>query len=225
MKRNFKALGLALAAVFALSAVVASAASAHYVLTPAQSPSFITGEQIEHKEGNKFEITSRGTKVTCTGAHFEAGTVSGLELSQVTVTPSYSGCEAFGQPATVDVNGCDYLLTGETGPNGHGTVHVICSGTNKIEITIPSISCTLKVHTQTPTGGGLVYTNTSGSPDDIHATATLTGVTYEREGNGLACAIGAPSEGNDLDLIENITIKAYKDESGTKGSQINLTVD
>ncbi len=63
--RNLKALGLAVIAVFAFSAIAASAAQAEYNLTPAKSPAWITAEQIAHKEGNKLEITSRGTKVEC----------------------------------------------------------------------------------------------------------------------------------------------------------------
>jgi hypothetical protein len=235
MKRNLKTLGLALAAVFAFSAVAASAASAHYVFTPGANPAVITGSQIGGKAENFFEITSRGTKVACTGASY-IGTTEGSEPTEVKVHPTYTGCEAFGIAATVDTAGCDYLLTGETDLEEHGKVHVICNAGAMIKITIPSISCTLKVHEQTPTEGGITYHNIAGPPADIEATATVKGVTYEREGNGVLCAAGAPSEGNDSDLTGKITIKSFEDNgctgnltegttNCTEGAQKSASVD
>jgi hypothetical protein len=238
MKRNLKTLGLALAAVFAFSAVAASAASAHYVFTPGANPAIVTGSQIGGKATNFFQITSTGAKVECEHADY-IGTTEGLEVNEVKVHPTYTECSALGSfAATIDTKGCDYLLTGETDLEEHGKVHVICNAGKSIQITIPSINCTLKVHEQTPTEGGLKYNNIAGSPGDIEAIATVKGVTYERVGTGVLCAAGASSEGNDGDLTSKITIKSFNDNgctgnfnlteeegSCTEGAQVTPTVD
>jgi hypothetical protein len=229
--RNLKALGLALLAVFALSAVAASAAQAEYKLTPQKSPAFIKGEQIAHAAGNKLEITSKGTKVECKTATYE-GTVSGATVTDATVTPSYGGCTANGGlEAIVDVNGCTITLTGETNTAKEGIVHLLCPETKpgsgvlkEIEVTIPEISCAIKVHAQTPTSGGVTYTNNeTNKPDDVEATANLGGITYERAGTTAGCIAAVPKEGNDAILLTKITITAFEDTNGVKGSQINLT--
>ncbi len=223
--RNLKALGLALVAVFALSAIAASAAQAEYNLTPGVTPSFITAEQIAHANGNKLEIPARGTKVECKEVLYKSGTLTGLNLTDVNVTPEYKNCTANGElAATVDVNGCSITLTGETSGE-QGVVHLLCSAGKTIEITIPAISCTLKIHEQTPTAGGVKYTNTEASkPDDVDATAEVSGVTYERVGTSTGCVAAAQKEGNDATLLTNITVKAFEDTGGAEGKQVNLTV-
>jgi hypothetical protein len=236
MTRKLKA-GAALVIVFAIGAVAVSAASARYVLTPGANPAILTGWQIgKGSEGNSFEITSRGTKVACEKASY-VGTTEGTEVSEVRVHPKYEECLAFGLAATIDTVGCDYLLTGETDAFGHGKIHVICNTGAVVKITIPSISCTLKIHEQTPTEteGDITYINVGGG-SDIQAEASVRGITYERVGNGVLCAAGAPSEGNDGFLTAKLTINAYEDLGCTgnltletfscaEGFQVYLSVD
>jgi hypothetical protein len=231
MKRNLKVLGIALAAVFAMSAVAASGASAHYIFTPGASPAWITGTQIAHTAGNKLEIGENVARVECNNAHFK-GTSEGTEPSQVTVTAEYEECtthaSGINAASTVDMNGCAYILTGETTDGTHGIVHIECPGTNVIEVTTPSVNCTVKVKAQTPTSGGISYENTfpTGEKDDVDATATVEGITFERSGGIICAASGIPSEGNNAKLLEKITIRAYKDTGPTnpEGEQVNLTV-
>ncbi len=204
MTRKQKA-RLAVIAVFAFSAIAASAAQAEYNLTPAKSPAWITAEQIAHQAGNKFELTSRGTRYECSKVTYK-GTVTGLNVTDATLTPSFEGCTANGELAmTVDVNGCTITLTGHTNAAGEGELHLLCPEGKQVEFTIPAISCTLKVHEQTPTSGGFKYTNTEEvHPDDVDATASLVGITYERVGTSTGCVASAPKEGNDTDLLTNI---------------------
>ena len=116
MIRKFKALGLALVAVFAMSAVVASAAQATAgTLTtfPAGKTVIATAEQTaEHEfvlkdheaEPGKFANT-KCKKAVFTGT---AGVATGA--TSVTAHPVYTECTAFGQNATITTTGCDYLL-------------------------------------------------------------------------------------------------------------------
>ncbi len=54
----------------------------------------------------------------------------------------------------------------------------------------------------------------------------MVGITYERIGTSTGCVAAAPKEGNDADLLTNITISAYEDtgSGNAEGPQINLTV-
>ncbi len=223
MTRKLK-VGLALVAVVVLSAVAAGAAQAEYNLTPGVNRAILTGEQIAHEKGNKFEITSRGTRYECksiTGT----STVEGLNVTDATVTGTSSGCTANGElEVNVDSNGCTVTQTGETNAAGQAIGHLLCPAGKAIEATIPALNCTLKIHEQTPTSGGVTATNVEGSPDDIQATTELSGVTYERIGTSVGCVAAAPKEGNDAVIIGKATIRAYEDNNGIEGKQVNLTV-
>jgi hypothetical protein len=225
MKRNLKALGLVLAATFAFSAMAASAAQANWVFTPEVKPAVIEGEQIMHKqtngeEGNYFEITGKKSKVRCTGAKY-LGTTEALETEDVTVHPTYTGCSTAtgGFPVTVDTKGCDFTLTGETDASKRGKVHLICETGSDISITIPSINCTITIHEQTPTAGGVTYTQNG---THVDATAEVTGITYEvlNPEERVLCTAAAgknKAEANDSDLLTKITVVAFEDK-GTEGT-------
>ena len=117
MIRKFKALGLALVAVFAMSAIVASAAQAlpNGTLTtfPAGKTVIATAEQTgEHEftltdhetEPGKFANT-KCKKATFTGSE---GVADGALT--IRVTPIYEECTAFGQAATITTTGCHYVI-------------------------------------------------------------------------------------------------------------------
>lgn len=112
MIRKFKSLGLALVAVLAMSAVVASAAQAAPLFTSTAYPATATGT---NTAGNETFTTAGGT-VQC-DSHFLIGKVGGGDIpeggaNQVTVTPNYENCVAFGfLNAPIHENGCDYVFT------------------------------------------------------------------------------------------------------------------
>jgi hypothetical protein len=241
--------GLVLMAALGLGAVGASGASATLVLTPGVKPAVITSEQIPHqvegKETNYFEITGKKSRVQCKKV-IGVGTTEELEVIAGVGHTVFSECSATGGfAATVDVKGCDLLATGETNAEGAPIGHVICETGKAIEVTIPSINCTLVFHEQTPTsGGGFSYINKeTNNPDDVEGTMTMKGITYEvknpEERVLCTAALGKnKAEGNDADLIESATLRAYEDKgtSGTgtltnegltfnEGAQVKLTVD
>jgi hypothetical protein len=222
MTRNFKALGLALIVALAMSAVAASVASAATdTLFTGADPAFVTAEQEAEKGQHIFEVPGEGVSATCSKAHF-GGTVQGGEkITQVTVTPKYEGTcslEPFGS-ATVDTTGCDYLLTGET-VGAHAKVHINCSGSNKIKITGP-LGCTISVGTQSPGGGYTIKNETGGNGiKDVTLNITVTNISWT---STFSCGfIGLPSSGNNATYTGTATAKAYEDNNGVTGSQVDL---
>jgi hypothetical protein len=161
MRRNLKVLGLALAAVFALTAVAASAASAHSITAGAYEAN-VSGVQT-----NTNTLSNGVREVSCSTAKLTGALTAAAET--ITIIPEYEGCTGnAGTTATIDMNGCDYTLT-VTGTST-GTVTVMCPTGKKIEVTIwasgkahtePRL-CTLAVEAQGPLSGG-TYTNLSGT--------------------------------------------------------------
>lgn len=114
MIRNLKALVLALAVAAALSAVAASAASAQGTFT-ADGPFTLTATETG---AGLNAFTAFGVTVECPGSTYtghaynvtpHALMPSGTSTS--TLVPKYASCKTkAGQPATVDLNGCDYVI-------------------------------------------------------------------------------------------------------------------
>lgn len=185
MRRNSKALGLALVAVFAMSALVASAAQAQQSYRSSASPTTLSGSQVTK---NVFHVPGAGT-VECSTATF-AGTQTGTAVSDVTITPTYSGCVAFGFSSThINMNGCQYTFT--TPSNFKATSDVICPGSNKIQITptfFGSSVCTVQVGAQTPSG--VVDLENKESESHVLVTATVTGIAHSA-----GCGASAASDG------------------------------
>jgi hypothetical protein len=168
MKRNLKALGLMLAAVFAMSALGATAASAAE-FHAASAPVTINGTQ---STGHQFK-TDAGT-VTCKVATF-TGTQSSKTSATVTMTPTYKECTAFGFiNVPIHTNGCAYIF------NANGNTEVECPAGKTFEITAPG--CTTKVGPQSITGGN-TFTNNAGKTQ-ITVDTDITGkIAYNECGS------------------------------------------
>ncbi len=214
MIRNLKLLGLALGAVFAFSAMAASSASAVDTFTTSAGASdTATGVGTD----NEFKITGPEAFVKCTTAHFSGTITNGS--AHATITPTYTGrlnetphgtkCDSFANgTSTVNMNGCDYELSGNTTGTDAGatdaTVSIICTpSTNEITITT-SLGVVLKIPAQTPTSGGVTYVNKVGGKVEVKATAT--GITYTCE-TAFFCGInGIASAGNSADYIGTVLV-------------------
>jgi len=224
MIRKHKALGLALMALFAFGAIAQSAAASP--LTVATGEVHITAAQ----EGTNhvFEAGSSGT-VTCTTSTSDstATSVSG-QVNEITVTPTYTGCTAFGSTADIKVNGCTYTLTtpaslgaGVVTWSGSTQLHVLCPVGKSIEITptfLGASVCTQFIGAQTPTEGHVVGRNVVGSaPMDITLENTLAKIHYTGSG-GLCQNSETHTDGI---LNGNTTAKCYKNAAHTE--QIDCT--
>lgn len=180
MTRNLKALGLALVAVFAMSALSAAGAQASNEATYhiSEAPGEASGTQVA---ANEFHVPGAGT-VACTGANFP-GSVSEATVHSFRVTPEYSGCKAFGF-ATTDIitTNCHFLFTTPTTTTAtqyHAIVHVECTSGAKIKITptfFGSSVCTVEVGSQTP--GGNVDIENKESESHVLVTSTAVEVAH-----------------------------------------------
>jgi long-subunit fatty acid transport protein len=172
MTRNFKALGLALVAAFAMSAVVASAASAAEFHAE-KAPVTLTGSQ---HAGEDVFTTDAGT-VSCEEATYTGSqaTVTALTAS---ATPKYSGCHAtFGLNTTVDVNECKYIFNANT-----GKVDISCPAGKVIAVTAPG--CEITVGSQTGLSSATFTNVGAGTTREITIDVALSGIKYEEHNKG-----------------------------------------
>ena len=212
MTRNLKALGLALLAVSSMGAMTASSASAVTDIMTVDNGTQATVTAISHDH----VFTTAGTKFECTTAKFTSTVVDGG--STFTVTASYEGttnvvphtthCAGIFGTLTIDMNGCDYKLTGHTDADhspevdSHGRIWIECPVNQEIVMT--NSTCTIRVPAQTPTEGGFTYTNQlDGTIWDVQAEITVTGITYTAT-HSFACTLaGLKPEGNDATYSGN----------------------
>ncbi len=187
MTRKFKTLGLCLVAVFAMSAVAATAAQAEK-FTSASYAASITGEQIGALP-NEFEVTNAG--VECGTATF-SGTLAAASET-LTITPNYQNCLVGGSiPATVDMNGCDYLFHA-TGVKT-ASVDVVCPTTaggvtDKIVITVPATGCEIQVPEQNSLS--TLHIHVEAGIGDVRVTVKVGKISYSQNAK---CPGGVESE-------------------------------
>jgi hypothetical protein len=180
MIRNLKALGLALVAVFAMSALVASAASAAEF----------------HSEGENTTVSASQTtvqvfkttagEVTCAKASFSGTQATKTAVKISGVSAVYSECHIifFGSTfkATVNMNGCTYTLYAS------GAADLVCAAGKEVEVT--AAECTVKVPGQT----GLKTVNYSNKENKhVDLSLNLGGIKYSH--SGFACGTGSGTTG------------------------------
>jgi hypothetical protein len=221
MTRTLKALGLALLAVCAIGVVTASSASAakDIITCTNQANCDVTAEK---KSGTTTVFGTKGSllEVTCTGESFAATTVAnGAE--NITVTPTYSGCRAepFGA-ATVDMNGCDYLLTGTTttskttnGTEDRTTAPVDIGGTCT-EIVITAPGCEIGVTKQSNLHG-LTFTNegATGTTENVKVTAHVDNIHYTTNDTVTCTLASLGPTGTDGFLTGTAIAKGYESDT------------
>lgn len=171
---KLRIVGLALVALFALTAV--SSASAHEFEFSGTVPAAISGKQVNTQ---KFKVTAG--LVTCEEAT-PSGTISAKVAKIQTVKVKYSKCEAFGTKATITE--AEYSFSAE------GTVSVVGA---PIIITSTTGKCSVKVDpTSNKNLGAVKYTNKG---TGIVTAAKVTGITYVSEGATL-CGTAGKVESN-----------------------------
>ncbi len=176
MIRKFKALGLALVAVFAMSAVAASASQAAEFHSSADE-TFLSGEQAETHE---FTVGSGFGSITCENASF-TGTSTETVSTDITITPAYSGC--------VDILGrtVDVTVSGTYTFHSNGTVDL--SGSISLAITNGSkqVKCTVTVGEQEGING-ISYANSGAN--NIEVVANSSNIKTTTSGGLLNCGVG-----------------------------------
>lgn len=205
MTRRLKALGLALVAVFAMSAVVTSVASAH---TPARftAPVSTTITGTDHQTNSIFAVT--GLNIECHGSYH--GVTSSTSTSQevLTVKPAFTDCEAesiigtmavtvtgFGHYGVNDDN-CDLRFRADE------KLDIECKpGT---DITIHAGTCTIHIPPQIGLGTITYTTGVADSVHDLTVHVDATNVTATHT-DGFACPLTSSGEASGTSLVGKIT--------------------
>jgi hypothetical protein len=183
MTRNLKALGLALVAVFALGAVVASAASAQSGTLTSTGPVTLIGTQTG--ETSKNQWTAFGGTTDCPNAKYTGHkynvtphTFIPNDASTITITPHYGTCVSSpgNLPTTIDMNDCDYVFHLE------GTTPGVDTYTVKTTIECPigkhitdTIFATAAKHAENTPFCDLTVTENAAGYLGLHATDTTNG--------------------------------------------------
>jgi hypothetical protein len=231
MIRNLKTLGIAFAAVFAVTAVAASAAQAQVDdvdLTAAANPAYITVEADPSEPAQVF--TTAVGSVSCEEFTGESGELSGeegsTEFTELTLTKiAYSGnCELAGNEAEVDFDGCHYTISNGKLDTGTGklTSDVALTPTGEtcsVTITVPVTGCEVTVEGDQTFKGALTYTEVE--------TGTKKEQTIHANTDKIAYTVKCPGfeeefEGGSYE--GTLTAKAYSDASHTKQVDLKTVV-
>jgi hypothetical protein len=243
MARNLKALGLALFATCAMSAVAAASASAvTHTFSSAVETTHLTAEA----EGTQtfWATTNDANKhVDCTSVNVANSTIVGKNVASVTVEPIYTGCTVFdtgaGKEATafVETNKCHYTFTGETASGvttgEHAQVRIKCApdadattgaGTHiELKATALKLKC-ISVPSQEVRG--IKYTNkqTAGKKEEITIEATVHGIKSTTT-NSVACPTtsGLTEEHTDGKYTGNVTVRGFSDVNDTTQTDVTVT--
>ena len=239
MTRTLKALGLAMASMAALVAVMApTAQAATGALTTNVFPSIVTGEQVV---GPTFDVGEGPLKtIGCATADLNS-TLPG-PTDPVTFQPIYAGCisEPGAMPVTVTTNGCDYSIgfskpgTTQT-PEGTGLMQawVLCPAGQQIEIHVyenaaahaGNVSlCTYDIGTQGPVPAG-VYHNVAGNPNDVLATIRARFTAKRTAGPGFLCGGMNMFQHLPVTLTGDYTLRGFQEfAGGGEGAPLPLHV-
>ncbi len=225
MTRNIKALGLALVAVAAMGTASASMAQAAQLHATSSKNIVVTGHQ---KTENVFQLTTslaedKGPKVKCSQATYEgtAVTSGGSQVTgdELTVTPIFGGCTAFGQAATIKLNGCHFTATGAGQPARTMVLDGVCPTAGK-QIEIQSAICQVKFPMQT-IGGHVVFNNVAGSPHTVEAVITVNTIKHEYSA-GIGCSHTKGVQTTDGDYEGTVHFQAFED---VKNDQVQRNGD
>lgn len=198
---NLKLLGLALAATFVFSAVVASAAFAQNGRLTSDGPVTLEGTLTGTLLENSF--TAFGNQVVCPGSTYTGHKFNTtphessipVPASTMTITPHYKNCETIVMgtkfPTTIDMNGCDFEfdIKGQVIKDNYAVkVTEECPDTETIKVTVfGSVDdhkdnkpfCVIDITKQTSRTETVVASNPLNGT--INITGTITDIVAHRE--------------------------------------------
>ena len=232
MNRKLKALGLALFAAFALSAVAAQAASAaeHHFLS--DSGTGVTHLTAKAEGKQLFKATPKATQtVECNEVAVRNATVEGNETTEITAEPVY-GNEEFncvvepeGLPIRVLSNECHYTFHGETTEDVTGEqsapVDLTCPGTGillQVEaagLTFPCIEIEPNQELE-----GVKYTEDEANENALTLDAAVHGIKSETM--GVCKQSEEPVTHTDGVYTGQVTVTGYEDEAHTEEVDLDL---
>ena len=204
MSRSLKTVGL-LAFLVCLMCVGASAAAKAAEFHSASSTTYLSGAQ---ETENVYTVN--GGTIKCSGATFSSGAIEGTTQSSINLIPSYSGCKAFGQAATIAVEGCHlHVVIVSTG----GAVSIVLTGGGVCRITIKTntAKCHITIESGTPsTPTSSWATRLVGGVKKLLKTWGLEGISYTSTG-GICGASGTNGK-----LTGTVLLGGYKNAGLTE---------
>lgn len=174
MNGKFKALGITLVAIFATSAVLASAASAAEFRHEGGENARVIASNAG--EGNHVFTAGLIGSISCGTATFTGTSYVTSPQATITVAPAYSSCTFLGiSNVKVNMEGCTYRFNTPTGTGPFtGTVTILCPAGKKINF--EASGCKVEVGEQTVSS--VSHTNLATSPKSVTVKSNVTGITY-----------------------------------------------
>jgi hypothetical protein len=217
MTRKIKALGLALVAALALTAVMASAAMATPGFTSDKSETTISGSQVGSHE---FFPGEGFGSIECATAEFH-GTSVGTFVTSQKVKPTYSGCEDnFGRTTHVTKNTAEYEFTvSGTDANGTPVGDIHMTGEVVLTVTTGGTHCTITIKGNQTFKNAAVYHNLGGTKG-VTVTTKATGVHSTLHGGIFACGVSNGTTSKTGEYIGHTTITG----KGSDGSAAAISV-
>lgn len=222
MKGKIKAVGMAIIAVFAMSAVAASGASAETLFTADKYPVLGKGET----EGEVNTFTLDETQVECSDLTGE-GTIE-EDTPELTLATVFGECSTSGTSIKGHQNGCEFLFSaGEhvAEDTYAGSAEMVCPEGKEIIFTLPESGSLCAVHLP-PQGplGGVTYTNVTGQPSEVTVDAQIEGIVGVTTQESIFCPLSG-GEFDDAILEGQVIVRGYEDlGEGKAGSQIGVHV-
>jgi hypothetical protein len=242
MTRNLKALGLALVAVLALSAVAASGASAQtedtfrtsagqtaHFTTKSESTQVFKGSTNDDKYFSCDEVSAEGTfkdgatQVTATNVEYTGNCVA--------VDP---GGEKEEVSAKAEFTDCDYLFTNETTAGNptkeaeHANVHIVCPKAGEgekvhLKVTALNLNCVTIEQQQIAHAVRYKTQKTEGGRKDITIEATPHNIRVTTP-NTVACPTPSnePETHEDGTYSGSVSVTGYKDANHTEPTDISV---
>jgi hypothetical protein len=204
MIRNLKTLGLAFFAVFAMSAVVASAASATPKFFSEQEDTTLTGSQ-GMAIANVF-TTDMG-ELKCKSVKFD-GTMGPVETTTLTLKPTYQECQLAGENALVTVNGCRYVFhLGENTETLAAKMSIECPDGETLVVEVPE--CAITIPPQAGLGEAKFTNEGEETTRAVIADLNIGGIHYVEHGAGCENETVTTNNGT---YTGQITIKGEAEE-------------
>jgi hypothetical protein len=220
MKSYLKALGLALVAALAISALAAGAAQAeNATFTAEKYPAVAKGEQEGPEDHsvevgrNYFEITPdenhEGERFECDTAQYQATLTDASH--KLTVTPHYDSCTLGGTTANIALNGCHFEFeTHGTEVEGDtpGTAALRCPAEESITISGPLGICVSHVGEQEELEG-ITFTNKESGDVTVHVEVT-TEIKYTHT-DTVFCPWEGGGTASDGGFVTDVTMEGFED--------------
>jgi hypothetical protein len=211
--------GGTLVAVF-LAAAAFMAASAHGALTftSGSSSGLIAGTQTtEHVLTLPLVLPNWAKGELKCATVTETAALSSTSFTELEVAPSYSECRYLGYiNGSILMNGCKYRFKGATASTA--TMSIVCPTGKEVTIVVGNGFCIVHIPPQM-LGYVSFANNSSGQPDDVTRTYSVTGLGYVAT---QGCTENEPAGGrNNGTLTGSSTLQALNLFS----TPVSLTVD